>query len=50
MSRKVPGMIALLEYVIEAEVDEILTLRDDDDPGHHVLFSTLIASLRRLAA
>jgi hypothetical protein len=46
------GMISLLEYIVSAEsdVDGILTIRDEaGDPGHHVLFSTLIASLHRLA-
>jgi hypothetical protein len=45
------GMITLLEYIIDAEnqIDEILTLKDEpSDPGHHVLFSTLIASLHKL--
>jgi hypothetical protein len=49
----VAGMIALLEYVTEAEneIDQILTLRDHaGDPGHHVLFSTLISALKPLAA
>jgi hypothetical protein len=49
----IEGMITLLEYIVDAEneIDGILTLRDEaDDPGHHVLFSTLIASLHRLAA
>jgi hypothetical protein len=44
------GMIALLEYIIEAEVDDILTVRGDEHiPGHHRLFGTLIASLHKLA-
>jgi hypothetical protein len=45
-------MIALLEYIVVAEndIDAVLTLRDEaGDPGHHVLFGTLIASLHRLA-